>query len=439
MADLSAVDPGEPDVIARLTARVDALERELRARGRAPFTSPYRMFPDVDAARDELAREAAEHGNVIDPQAAVWDPTKPTIQQTRANAISSIQQNFEALIPTKAIDPSGYLKKTNDTAQDLRIKSSVSTSVFHMDGLSGQTKNLTFETNGTIDFDMLTALGDATGAAWFKFRAWAQTGSVPSIKEIMHVNRTDGNVAFAQNVSVGAQRAPGDQSPFNLDINGPVPRQFIIHETSSANGVMWRTHVASTGVYWDILGAYADGRIAPIGSQPLNIRSADNVTGALQSRLTVNSDGAIRCEIGGFTGRYTFVANAGDWVHCDLRTGGTTQGMAAGCVVSGISLHDGQVARLYVASYGAGIYYPANWYVTPGGPQWGYLTVITLLQLGATTFATFVPYNNQKAASGILDQNGNPWMRADEMLEKIRSGEIVVRNTATGDPFVPDA
>ena len=90
---------------------------------RPPFTSPYGMFPDVDAARDELAAEIAERGSVIDPLAVPFDPTKPTIDQTRSNAIDAIRNNFAALNTASTIDPTLYLKKTGDVALDLTYQS----------------------------------------------------------------------------------------------------------------------------------------------------------------------------------------------------------------------------------------------------------------------------------------------------------------------------
>jgi hypothetical protein len=88
---------------------------------RPEFMSPYQVFPTEDAAREAVVAAAADGRDQPTPQVAVWDPTKPTIDQTRANAILAIQQNFESLIPIAGIVPAQYLKKTGDTAANLRV------------------------------------------------------------------------------------------------------------------------------------------------------------------------------------------------------------------------------------------------------------------------------------------------------------------------------
>jgi hypothetical protein len=347
---------------------------------RPEFTSPYGMYPNVDAARDELAVREAERGNVIDPLAVPFDPTKPTIDQTRSNAIDSIRNNFAALTSAAAIDPTIYLKKTGGLATDLTVTHPTSTTGMVLNPIAGQV--------GAIYWFQASAN---------KFAAWVSADSSTWIVtaypdaggpwNVFSARRSDGAVAFGNNVAISAGFARTSQgAAVHLEINKPTPVFLMQH----SDGGALRLLTNAAGTYIDAWLAATGADVAPVaGARSLFVRTQDS-TGAVQTRLTFDPSGAMLAGVGAFVGAYRSLG-AGSFAP-DFRLGQTV-GVAPGATITSVTLAAGQVGRIFVTGGGA-ITIPSTWRVQQGGAVWG--TVNTIVSLfspdGATILATFVPF-----------------------------------------------
>jgi len=347
--------------------------------GHALFTSPYGMFPDVDAARDALAARAAEKGNVIEPLAAVFDPTKPTIDQTRANAIHAIQQNFEALIPVSVpVDHSVYLKKTNDTAANLYVNPGA----LVMDGGAGGWSMISWRQAGVQRWDTFCDSGG------FYVTAYLDGGGSYNLLVLGRQARVA--TIYGRLGVGGAPRDMGGAAAIGLDVQTPGLVTALINDTSS--GASFRIQATSGGTYLDGISSRGDnGAMWVTPGIPLMVRTQD-AAGALQTRLRFDPSGAIMTNSSAFVGGFLWYGGPAAFTP-DFRIAQTI-GIQPGSSITTVVLVTGQVARIYVNGPGA-VPYPASWHIQQGGAVWGLaFTVINLwTHDGTNIFATFTPYD----------------------------------------------
>ena len=357
---------------------------------RAPFLSPYGMFPDVDAARDALAAEAAGGRGggggeppTIDPLAVPFDPTKPTIDQTRSNAIDSIRNNFAALNVASAIDPTLYLKKTGDVATDLSIGHPTSTSGLNLNPIAGQVGAIYWKQAAVTKYAAWAYLDSQT---WY-LTAYPDAGGQFNV---FSARRSDGALVIGGNVAISGGFSRTTQSaPIHLEIYKSTPVVLMQH----ADGSTFRVLVNSAGAYIDSWLASTGADVAPaVGARSLFLRTQD-ASGAVQNRLTLDPGGGILAGVGAFVGNYAWLGGPATFA-LDFHTC-QTAGIQAGSTVMSITMMAGQIARIFVNGSGA-ITLPAAVHVPVGGATWGTVaTIVSLLALDASgnnIFATFVPF-----------------------------------------------
>ena len=352
---------------------------------RPPFTSPYGMFPDVDAARDALAAEAAQRGNVIDPHAVPFDPTKPTIDQTRSNAIDSIRNNFAALGTAAAIDPTQYLKKTGDTATDLAIAHPSAASTFVLNPKAGQVGQVLWEQAAVVKFAMYSA----PDSSYWGMQATPDTGGAFNV---FLIRRADGASLLNGNLRIGDNfPRTSTGAPINLDIyNAAKPATFVMQYN---DGTALRLTATNAGNYIDSLYAGTGAAVDPaIGARTLYMRTQD-ASGTVQNRLTFDPAGGLLAGVAAFVGNYAWLGGPSTFA-LDFHTV-QTAGVQAGSTISGVTMMAGQVARIFVNGSG-GVTLPAGVHIPVAGATFGTTaTIVSLLALDASgnnIFATFVPF-----------------------------------------------
>lgn len=356
---------------------------------RPPFTSPYGMFPDVDAARDELAAELAARGNVIDPLAVPFDPAKPTIDQTRSNAIDSIRNNFAALNTASTIDPTLYLKKSGDVATDLTVTHPTATSPLTLNPIAGQQGTITWKQAGATKFAHVTS-GDTTT------HTLVATPDTGGPFNVFSARRADGMSMFSGGVAIGGGNFPRTTqgAPIALDVYKAGQTSVALFQ--AADGSAIRLQAASGNTYIDSLlcGTGATAADPAVGVRALTVRVQDS-TGALQNRLTFDPGGGILAGVAAFAGPYAWMGGPSTMA-LDFRTM-QTAGLQPGSVISGATMLTGQVARIMVNGGGA-ITLPAAWHIQQGGAVWGTAyTIVSLVCIDGPSsfiFATFTPFQS---------------------------------------------
>jgi len=346
--------------------------------------SPYRMAPAIEG--EAVALADVEAGQQDAPTLYAFDPTKPTIDQTRSAAITSIRDNFAALAPTAGADLTQYLKKTGDTALDLRIASPTGLTYLRLESIAGQNAQVLWRQGGVTRFIMdLNASAD-----WLGTYTCDNAGNTSSLA--LQLGRTTQQNLTGHNwVFSGALGTR--QNLYTIDIYRPYYAGILIHE-STTNAVA--RIVSTTDVYYDHYLGLASGDVNTASPGP-NIHFRQQVAnGSTQERLTFDKNGGINVAYGAIGSNFNNLsAVMTNWTP-DFRLY-QGYGVLAGSSIAGFTFASlGQVARIMVVSPGAITLPTGSQYRMPqGGAVYGALyTMISIIYInsGAILF-NFVPYD----------------------------------------------
>jgi hypothetical protein len=345
--------------------------------------SPYRMAPAIEGEAVALAEVEAGQQDV--PTLYAFDPTKPTIDQTRSAAITSIRDNFAALAPAATIDPTLYLPKTGGVALDLKIANPTSFTRLTLDSIAGQPTQIVWRQAGITRFNWEIA-ADGSMISLYTYDNLGALYSLP-----FQATRSTQQVLTGHNWVFGGTLA-GRNALYPIDILKPYWAGILIQEsTTNAARV---AHFNNGEIYEDYYVATAAGDPNPASAGPkVHIRQ-QIFNGSVQERLIFDIYGGISTGYGVFASNYAWlgtVNGALDFRAC------ATMGVAAGSVITAFTFAQvGQVARILVSGAGA-ITLPASGLSLPqGGAVWGgRMTLVGLINVDATiTLLTFTPYDS---------------------------------------------
>jgi hypothetical protein len=350
--------------------------------------SPYKMAPAIEGEAVVLAQTEAEQQDV--PTQYAFDPTKPTIDQTRSAAITSIRDNFAALAPAATINPALYLTKANPVATGNMSLTQTGSSVFFTmnAATAGQWSVMQWGSVGITRFDMMTdggggmycrtydAAGTYKGSAWV-FDTTLAVVSYSFDRVIFHPGPPTAQL--------------GRSSSMTLDMYRPGTAGVSFQET--ANNALGRVFAQGGSVFFDFATADVQGQPRPVQGPTLFLRSWDTA-GSVQTRLSMDPLGGINIPWGSIASSYAYVGTQTGYA-MDFRKYQTYAIDAGSSIASFVFGQGGQVSRIWVASPGAitlptaGVYYPQ------GGAVWGAkFTIISVLYIHSSAiFLSFTPYD----------------------------------------------
>jgi len=345
--------------------------------------SPYKMAPAIEGEAAVLA--ATERAAEVEPFGAPFDPTKPTIDQTRSNAITSIRDNFAALAPAATIDPTAYLPKVNPVTNALAIRPTTGTAWLTLDGAAGHWSGIKWGTGGKQFWDIIA---DAAGTYYLR-----NYDSAGTYRGNALVIANDLSSAAFSIPMVMFQPQPGGvvrNTNVNIDVIRASNAGYVVMETTYNS----QTRVVNNNgnCYYDHWTADAAGNQTGNPGPPVIIRQS-NTVGALQPRISFINDGQIQVNWGTICSGYVWYGGPATFT-LEFKTTQTC-GVAPGSVIGGILLgQPGHVVRIFVAGNGA-ITLPSYIRIPQGGAVWGtYATMISLwFQGGSSVYASFVPYD----------------------------------------------
>jgi hypothetical protein len=311
------------------------------------FTAPYRIPEGLAFHDGQLTLPGVEPPPSWDSFAATpfaaFDPTKPTIDQTRKDAIDSIRSNFQNL-PT--VTPAGADKQ-----------------VQFRDGA-------VFGGDAGLTYDKVTDTLTVAGAI-----------GVPTLNA-QTVNITPGNLTLSGGGaatiigSTGAIAQAGGAAKLEVrSAAGGDAAYMTFHRPAVFAGYFG----LDTDNQWKV-GGYS------YGAASYKILTEQNSFGLDANKgLWAN---------GGIISTYLWLGGPSTFATVDFRQG-QTLGMQAGSIITSINAYPGMVGRIWVNGNGA-ITLPATVHIPVGGATWGIFgTMVSLVSLDASGYflATFVPYN----------------------------------------------
>lgn len=361
-----------------------ATDTETELQPPADLPSPYRTYPSTEAGKEVRTPTPFDV-----PALYAFDPTKPTIDQTRLAAIDAIRANFVALTPAATADLSAFLPKTGGIATDLIIRNSGQVGPI-VDAISGGFPNYKLSVSGLLKFSLNT---NAAGTV-FRLHTYDDAGVLAGV--VMNAKRDLTGVQFVVPISVASAGYPRTLSgvPINLDVYGTATQVAVVQNTASGVGLRFIAHSAGA-VYLDCAMMNAAGADVATAGGPLNVRTVDSA-GVIQQRLGILPTGEIKAEPGqaAFVGGFQFASGGGT---LDFRRNQAYAVAAGGSVV--ISMPAGAVGRILVyggaggitlaPSAGGALHHPQS------GLLWG--AAFTLVSLycwdGANILTSFTPYD----------------------------------------------
>jgi hypothetical protein len=344
---MSETFDGDGNVVADAPRRVVINQRR---RGEAlAFTSPYRMLPTIELA-PTFEPAAPEYALTPTPLAA-FDPSKPTIDQTRQNAIDSIRSNFQNL-PTTV--PGGGTTQVQ----------------FNDAGVFGGDAGLVY----TKATDTL-GIGSTLNAPTINATTVNISGQFVMQGGVMYPTPSTGAIAVASpghKLEVRNAGTAGDAAMIAFHRVGTFAAVFGIDTDNT-----WRVGGWSMGTY-----SY---RLLHEGNS-FAIDTSANLNFATH---TLYGTGYVSA--GAVIGSYLYMGAQGG-AALDFRVH-QTFGVTAGSTIASMVASVGQVCRILVNGNGS-VALPASLKWSDGSPVWGSVTTfINMWTDGSIFWASTTPFN----------------------------------------------